>query len=250
MKKYYALTLMFCALLLVGACSSGGDGDDTPPPPPPTGGGDDDPMVIPDPTAATLIFPEDDTECNEGDPISDTESTVTFQWNASQNTDSYLVSLTNLNSGNSFNTVANTNEASITILRGTPYEWSVTSRANGTNETAQSALFRFYNEGPGIENYAPFPAEAISPSRGATLPANTTSVTLEWTASDVDNDIVEYEVFFGLEEAGNLDSLGTTTETTFNVDVSTGNVYAWRIQTVDSQNNASDSEEFLFRVDE
>lgn len=249
MKKYYTLAILLCALLLVGACSSSG-GDDDPSPPPPTGGGDDDPVVIPDPTAATLIFPEDDTECNEGEPISDTESMVTFQWNASQNTDSYLVSVTNLNTANSFNTVANTNEASITILRGTPYEWFVTSRATGTNETAQSAIFRFYNEGPGIENYAPFPAEAVSPIRGTTLPANTTSVTLEWTASDVDNDIVEYEVFFGLNEPGNLVSLGTTTETTFSADVSAGNVYVWLIQTVDSQDNASDSEEFLFRVDE
>ncbi len=248
MKKYYTLAILFCALLLVGACSSGGDGDDNPPPP--TGGGDDDPVVIPDPTAATLIFPEDDTECNEGQPISDTESTVTFQWNASQNTDSYLVTTTNLNSGNSFNTVANTNEAAITISRGTPYEWFVTSRANGTNVTAQSVAFRFYNEGPGIENYAPFPAEAVSPTRGATLPANTTSVTLEWTASDVDNDIVDFEVFFGLDEPGNLVSLGATTQTTFSVDVSSGNVYVWLIQTVDGQDNASDSEEFLFRVDE
>ena len=247
MKKYFKLTIMFCTLLLIGACSSSG-GDDTPPPP--TGGGDDDPVVIPDPTAATLIFPEDNTECNEGEPMSDIESTVTFQWNASQNTDSYLVTTTNLNTGDSFNTVANTNQAPITILRGTPYEWFVTSRANGTNVTAQSNPFRFYNEGPGIENYAPFPAKAVSPTRGTTFPINTTSVTLEWTASDVDNDIIAYEVLLGLDESENLISLGTTAENTYNVDVSAGNVYVWLIQTRDSQGNTSNSEEFLFRVDE
>jgi hypothetical protein len=236
------------SLFVLVACSSGGDDD---PPPPPTGGGDDDdPLVIPDPSAATLVFPEDDTECNEGEAISDTESTVTFQWNESQDTDSYSVTVTNLNTNQSFNTVSNTNEAAITILRGTPYEWFVTSRANGTNATAQSPSWRFYNEGPGVENYAPFPAEAVNPLRGATLPASTTTVTLEWAASDVDNDIVEYEVFFGTSDTADIPSVGTTAATSFDVDVQAGGIYVWMIETIDNQGNASSSEEFLFRVDE
>ena len=247
MKRYYFLTTLLLSLLLVGACGgSDGGGDDVTPPP--TGGGDDDPIEIPDPASATLIFPEDDSECNEGEPVNDIESIVTFQSSASENTDSYSVTITNLNTGNSFNTVANTNEAPITILRGTPYEWSVTSRANGTNATAQSSAFRFYNEGPGIENYAPFPAEAINPTRGATLGSNTTTVTLEWSASDVDGDIMEYDVFFGLQ--GNSSLQSTTTATSFEVSVVSGNIYEWSIDVVDSQDNASTSETFLFRVDE
>lgn len=247
MKKLYGLAIILMSLLVFGACSSSG-GDDDGPTPPPTGGGDDDPVVIPDPTAATLVFPEDDSECNEGDPISDEESVVTFQWNTSQNTDSYTVTLTNLNNGQSFTAVANTNAAPITILRGTPYEWSVTSRANGTNATAQSASWRFYNEGPGVANYAPFPAEAMNPIRGATLPSNTTSVTLQWSASDVDGDILGYQVFFGLQ--GNSISMGETTNTSFEVTVSSENIYEWSVEVTDSQGNASTSETFLFRVDE
>lgn len=247
MKKLYTISLLFLSLLVVGACSSSG-GDDDSPPPPPTGGGDDDPVVIPDPSAATLVFPEDDTECNEGEPVNDTESTVTFRWNESQNTDSYSVTVTNLNTNESFNTVANTNEAPITILRGTPYEWFVTSRANGTNETAQSAAFRFYNEGPGVENYAPFPAEAINPVRAATLASSTTSVTLEWSATDVDGDIENYEVFFGVQ--GSSTSQGVTSDTSLEVTVASGNIYEWSIVVMDAQDNASTSETFLFRVDE
>ena len=247
MKKFYAISMLFLFLLSLGACSSSGGDDDTSPPPP-TGGGDDDPVVVPDPLAATLVFPEDDTECNEGTAINDEESTVTFQWNESQNTDSYSVTITNLNTGNSFNTVANTNEASITILRGTPYEWLVTSRANGTNETAQSATFRFYNEGPGVENYAPFPAEAINPTRGITLPSSTTSVTLEWSASDIDEDIIVYEVFFGPQDS--IASQGATTDTTMELSVQSGNIYEWSIIVKDSQDNTSTSETFLFQVDE
>lgn len=247
MKK---LRLVFVSLFVLVALSCGGGSDDGggTPPPPPDSGGDDDPMTVADPSAATLIFPEDDTECNEGTVISDLESDVTFQWNASQNTDSYTITLTNLNNGASFDTSANTNEATITIARGTPYEWFVTSRANGTNVTAESSRFRFYNQGPGIENYAPFPAEAINPTRGATLNSSTTTVQLEWSASDVDNDIAGYEVFFGLDDE-DMTSLGIITETSFDVTVASGNIYEWRIKVNDEQNNSSTSEIFTFRVE-
>lgn len=243
--KLVFVSLMVLAVFSCGG-SDGGEGDDSPPPP--MGGGDDDPMTVPDPSAATLVFPEDDTECNEGVPLSAIESEVTFEWNASQNTDSYTVTLTNLNNGASFDTASTSDEATITIARGTPYEWFVTSRANETNVTAESAKFRFYNQGPGVEFYAPFPAEAVNPSRGATLSASTTTLNLEWSASDVDNDISDYEVFFALENQ-DLTSLGAVAEDSITVDVESGNVYVWQVKVNDVQNNSSTSELFTFRVE-
>ncbi|UJH66478.1 hypothetical protein [Allomuricauda sp. SCSIO 65647] len=220
------------------ACSSsGGDGDDSPPP--------DDPVAAP--TAATLVFPENNTECTEGNVISETRSSVTFRWNAAQNADSYELNVINLNTSVASRTTTANNEASFSINRGTPYEWFVVSRANGTTETATSSTFRFFNEGPGIENYAPFPAEAVNPARGANL-ASTATVTLEWSASDVDDDIEQYEVFFGTE-ANPTNSLGTTTDTSIaDVAVTSGNTYYWTVTTTDSQGNTSTSEVFQFRV--
>ena len=226
-------------LVLATACSSGGDD------PAPT---DNDPITIPDPAAATLVFPANDTECNEGAIVNDQQSTVTFRWNASENTDSYEVRLRNLDSNTSSTTQSNTNEADITILRGTPYEWHVVSKANNTSVTATSEAWRFYNEGPGVENYAPFPAEAIAPSRGANLVASTTSVTLQWEASDVDDDIVEFEVFLDTNEDPTT-SLGTITESTVSgVAVTSGNTYYWKVITKDGANNTSTSEVFGFKI--
>lgn len=246
MKKYSTLLLSFCSILFIVACSSGGGGDDPGPI-----GGNDDPDPIPAPSSATLVFPEDDTECNTGvvNPNDENLSTVTFEWNASQNTDSYTVTVTNLNTGSSMLTNSTNTEADITIERGVPFEWFVTSRAQGTSETAISATFRFYNEGEGIENYAPFPAEAVSPARGANIAA-TATVTLEWSASDVDDDIVEFEVFLnGGIEQDPTNSLGVTTETTLsNVGVNSGTTYYWKVVTTDSQGNTSTSEVFEFRV--
>jgi hypothetical protein len=232
-------------LLIVTACSSSSDNDDDNPPPP-TGGPEPEVLV---PAAATLVFPENNTECNTGvvDSTDDTKSSVTFMWNASQNTDRYSLTITDLNTNLNSNTNVDTNEATVTIDRGTPYSWSVTSRANGTTETATSAVFRFYNEGPGVENYAPFPAEAINPARGVNLPATTTVVTLEWSASDIDDDITGYEIFFG-NEANTTTSLGSVTETSIaDISVTTGTYY-WKVITSDSQGNTSTSEVFQFKV--
>lgn len=241
------ITLFMFALVLVGCGGSGGDDDS--PNPPTTGGNDDEPM-IPDPAAATLVFPEDNTECNTGiiNPNNTALSTVTFEWNASQNTDSYTVTVTNLNTNNSSFTNSTTNEADITLERGTPYSWFVTSRATGTTSTAISDTFQFYNEGPGIENYAPFPAEVVQPTQGENFPSGTTTVNLEWSGADIDNDITEYEIFFGTDPEP-TNSLGVQSGTVLaDLSVTTSTTYYWRVLTRDNFGNTSQSQIFTFRV--
>lgn len=222
-------------LFIISASCGGGN----------SGGNDDNPPPVPDPKAATLIFPANNETCNEGTIVNSTQSSVTFQWNASQDTDSYEVNLKNLSNNSITKTNTNTNQASITILRGTPYEWFIVSKASGTNKTAISSTWKFYNQGIGIENYAPFPAEVISPKRGVTISA--TNVSLKWTGSDVDNDINEYEIFFGTEPNPTT-SIGTTSDTTIETTTVSGNIYFWMVVTKDSQNNTSNSEIFEFKV--
>jgi len=236
MKHTYKITFL-CLLFLAASCGGGGNSG---------GGGDDGPEPIPDPKATTLVFPGNNEECNDGSIINDTQSSVIFQWNNSQDTDSYEVNLKNLSNNATTKTSANTNQATITILRGTPYEWFVVSKANGTNSTAKSGTWKFYNQGAGVENYAPFPAEVVSPNRGETIAAAAT-VSLKWTGSDVDNDISEYEIFFGTDTTPSV-SLGTTTNTSIDTALTTGTTYYWKVVTKDSQDNTSDSEIFEFKV--
>ena len=240
MKKLHfipKLLLTGCTIVLL---SCGGDGD----------GGDDgggDPNPIPAPLATTLIFPDNNEECTEGEVINPTQSRVVFEWNDSQNTDSYQVNLLNLNTGSSSLTSSTESSTPIILLRGVPYEWFVVSRANGTTETATSPTWRFYNAGPGISNYAPFPAQAVAPSRGATLSA-TSSVTLEWSGRDVDNDISSYSVSFGTENPPPVIESGIT-GTSLETDVQSGNTYFWQVATEDTAGNVTTSEVFVFRVE-
>jgi hypothetical protein len=225
---------------LLASCSGGGDGDTTAEP-------RSEPEPVQVPSAASLIFPTNNSECNEGEIISNSQSRVLFQWNASRNTDNYQVNLTNLNTNSTSRIPSREPEAEITLLRGVPYEWFVVSLANGTNETASSPVWRFYNAGPGISNYAPFPAVALAPSRGATIPA-AESVTLEWAASDIDDDISSYDLYFGTEDPPALLQEGLV-ETSFEAVITSGQTYYWEVETIDEAGNRTRSERFNFRVD-
>lgn len=240
MKVSYLRKVFLLFILVAGlvSCSnnSGGNTDDDP----------ITPSTILPPSSSTLIFPEDDTECNTGAVVNATQSNVTFEWNVSENTDIYELTLTNLNTNNFSRASSSANEITLLIERGVPYEWFVTSIGNETDETATSDIWRFYNEGQGIENYAPFPAEAINPKRGENI--STSLVTLEWEGSDVDDDITNYEVLFG-SEINPSTSLGQTSETSIeNIDVMANNTYYWQVISTDSRANTSNSEIFTFRV--
>ena len=106
---------------------------------------DEQPVVIVDPpTAANLIFPENNTECNDGEIVSDTETDVLFKWEEATNANSYILTITNLNLGTSreINTISN--EYLIRVLRGNAYSWSVKSKVVGSDEIAESEIWKFY----------------------------------------------------------------------------------------------------------
>ena len=210
------------------------------------GGGGDEPTPVPEPpVAATLIAPANNEACLNGVSVNSTQSTVTFSWSASKNTDSYSVVVKNLNSSQSttYNTTAV--DIDITLTKGEPYSWHVISKSGAVSQTAESSTWKFYLAGDGIVSYAPFPAGIVHPVPGSTV--NGTSTYLQWQGSDVDNDIVSYEVF--LDETDATTSKGTTASTKLeNVAVSSGKTYYWKVITTDSEGNTSDSGVFTFKV--
>ncbi len=238
MKKsitYIIWSLAFCLFNL--NCSSSG-GDDGP---------DSGPTEVDPPSSAVLAFPEQNSECTTGSNLTSTESTITFDWNDSNNTDSYELFVKNLDNQTTERFTSNISERSVTILRSTPYSWYVVSKNSGT-ETSQSATWKFYNAGEATSSYAPFPADLVSPALSETLSASITSISLEWKGEDVDNDIKEYDLFFGTTTNLNTKET-TTTNMNHTVTVSSGNTYYWKIITKDNQNNTSESQIFQFSIE-
>ena len=82
---------------------------------------------------------------------------------------------------------------------------------------------------------------------GLPLPNTTESITLEWEATDVDDDIQDYEIFLAInQESFNRWEFPNTN---FDIDVTSGNNYTWYVKTNDTQNNSSNSENFEPRVE-
>jgi hypothetical protein len=243
-KQLLYITIISLAL---SACS-GGDSGEPPNPPQPE---------VKIPTAASLVSPANNTECNEGTIVSADLSSVLFQWNPSENTNTYTLKVTNLNTNTTQEQSTSNTSQSMALLRGTPFSWSVISKSNSTTETAESGTFKFFNAGAPVENHTPFPAEAISPSRGATL-SDVTSITLEWESSDIDNDLASHTVKLlgtseALDQVDFSDEATTTYETTTaqsvsEVAVEAGKIYYWQVTSQDEEGNSATSEVFEFRV--
>lgn len=198
------------------------------------------------PTGVQLVFPFKDALCNEGINLTPTESTVFFEWEPNDNAEIYKLSIENLNTSaiEEYETVDFI--IPITINRAEAFRWFVAYDYQG--ETKTSALWNFYNAGPGVQTHAPFPAEIISPSMAQTINA-TNSVTLQWSGSDVDNDIIAYDVYFSENHPPNLISSDITANQ-LTVAVVPGNIYYWNVVTKDAAGNTSESNISQFRVSE
>lgn len=209
--------------------------------------GSDDPPPVPE--GANLVFPDQNSECTTGISVNETLSQVTFQWQTSSNTDSYTLSVVNLETNIPQTISTATTSASLSIVKGAPYSWSVTSLNSKSDQVATSATWLFYNAGSQT-TYAPFPAQLVGPVSGSTVQKNIDNeVVLVWQGADVENDISGFEVFFSTENPP-TSSVGTTEPNTmeFTVSVASDTVYYWKVITTDAEENNSDSGVFEFKV--
>jgi hypothetical protein len=202
----------------------------------------------PQPEKAILTFPVDNTICLEGKIISNTESLINFTWNSSNNTDAYEFSLKNLITGISVIKLVNTTNIEVSLLRNTPYSWFVSSISTKNAFIAKSDTWKFYNSGPGSISYSPFPAEIIAPKKDESIQQISGNINLEWKGSDVDGDIINYDIYFGSSLIPPIFISKTTNTTLKDVPVKENITYYWKVITRDSKGNLSDSGLYQFVV--
>jgi len=237
---YYFLYIL--SFVLIISCSAEDDsGTSTPPPttqqptPTPT-------PQVPAPGKSGLSAPENNEVCYEGEEVDDTNSSVTFSWEASSDTDSYDLQITNqeTNQTQTESGITSTSKA-VTLATDVSYSWKVVSKANDTSDTTSSHTWQFYLAGDGQENYAPFPATIISPTSGAAVDANNGNITLSWEGNDPDEgDSLNYTIYFdevdGLQDPQTANT--NITETSLEVEVESGTTYYWRVKTTDGKSSS------------
>src|SRR5210317_2276220 len=99
--------LVFISLAAMVAC--GGDGDDP--------GGSTAEEKLPE--KVTLIFPNNNEECNTGVQTSVTQSSVNFSWSAATNANSYQLIVVNLLNGSQLSQVVSATNADMVIKMNT-----------------------------------------------------------------------------------------------------------------------------------
>lgn len=191
------------------------------------------------PGQSMLSLPLNNQQCEVGE-VTDEMAVVTFSWEASSDTEKYNLEITNLITGNmTLNVGLPTNTTNVRLLRGYPYSWKVTSRNSG-DQVTESETWKFYLSGDGESNTVPFPATLLSPASGVTVTPTDGKVTLSWESSDSDGDNVTFTVFADTID-GNQDvpeEWKDITESSIDIDVQSGTIYYWHIETSDGVNTS------------
>ncbi|MCO5948695.1 hypothetical protein [Mucilaginibacter flavidus] len=204
--------------------------------------GDPKPLAQP-PVAALLVFPELNALCISGTITSSTESSVQLKWNPSANTDSYDVSIKNLLTQSTETHNTTQTQLNVSLLQNTPYSWQVISKSNANSSTATSDSWKFYNSGQGVVSYAPFPADGLTPALGQFVTVSASGqISLSWHGSDADNDIVNYDIYFGTDPNPPVIKQGSSTTSLDGVAAASKTKYYWKVVTFDSHGNSSTSD--------
>jgi len=175
--------LVYIALILgiTISCSKGGDDGGTPPAPKEN--------IVP--TVPVQLYPLNNTLC--------INNNVSFEWKASTDADgdalSYVVEVSESSSFTSlaFTAVSYSTAKLISLTKGKSYYWRIKAKDTKNGESAYSSVSQFLTEGEGVSNHLPFAPELVAPQLHAEIDG--TSTTLSWTASDVDNDDLTFDVY-------------------------------------------------------
>ncbi|MCH1454486.1 MAG: hypothetical protein L7U59_08745 [Flavobacteriaceae bacterium] len=194
-----------------------------------------------------LLYPENGSACLDGSIINDTQSKITFLWNASQNANEYEVEIINLNDNYSQKMLSKDRSLEVVLKHGEPYAWTVTAFVDDASITSKE--WKFYLAGNGIVNYAPFPPELISPRPSARVNLNSNGqVMLNWTSSDVDGDLETYELYMDQNDGSTLIQTFTEVENTIEIgiDADPDITYLWKVLAIDRDGNSSSSGVYSF----
>tara|TARA_S200000501_G_C20817108_1_gene741125 strand:+ start:352 stop:1047 length:696 start_codon:yes stop_codon:yes gene_type:complete len=203
------------------------------------------------PSAATLISPANDETCLDGTSINDSQNSVDFRWSSAANAISYELIVTNLLTQSSQTYPVASNQINVALSKSEPYNWSVKSIGEIGSIPSQSIQWKFYLAGDAVVNYAPFPAELISPPSGANItPGINNLLTLSWIASDVDGDLESFEVYLDENDASTLNKIldYQNREVSIEIEVANNTTYYWKIIAIDANGNQSNSGVYSFRT--
>lgn len=217
--------------------SCGGGGDDPPPPPPENKA----------PSTPVQVYPANNDLC--------IDNAVNFQWNASTdpNSGDVISYIVEVSKTSSFAVIVasktvSTTSTSISLEKGIAFYWRITAKDNKGLSSAVSSSNGFYTEGVGVSNYVPFSPVLVAPGLNATV--QTATANLQWSASDVDNDVLSYDVYFGTANPPTSVAASNQTATSYTTPALTASTtYYWKILVKDGKGGQTIGQIWSFKTD-
>ena len=113
---------------------------------------------------------------------------------------------------------------------GQDYYWRVQAIDSKNSKSEFSSVWAFYVEGEATTNHVPYIPSLIAPQMGTEV--NSTTIVLEWQATDIDNDPLLYDIYFGNSQNPELYQSGFT-QNSIEVSVSPNQAYYWKVNVHD-----------------
>lgn len=223
--------------VLVLSCGGGGSDDPTPTP---------QPTVNKAPSAPTQSAPTNNLLC--------IDNTVSFEWTASTDPDGDTVSYEiQIATDNQFTENLKTNTSSststsVSLDKGVAYYWRVRAKDSKNATSSYSSTFNFYTEGTGESNHLPFSPDVVKPTLNSIVQDAT--VTLEWTASDVDtSDTLTFDLYFDTVNPPTTKVSENQSETTYNQALESSKNYYWKVVVKDDKGGVAIGQVWGFKTD-
>ena len=132
--------------------------------------------------------------------------------------------------------------------KGTAYYWRVKATDSKNASSNYSATYSFYTEAEAVANHAPFLPQMVQPELNSFV--NTTTVTLKWTASDVDtSDVLVYDVYLGTTNPPTA-KVGTNLTTAFwaTTTLQATTNYYWKVIVKDNKGGETIGQVWNFKT--
>ena len=234
--------LIYIAIITIIVWSCGGGGDDPKPAPTPT----PTPVENKAPSTPSQVYPTNNLLC--------IDNAINFQWNAAVDPDGDAISyLLEVAVNNQFSpvehslTVTGTSK-DLSLEKGIGYYWRVKAKDSKNLEGSYSSVYSFYTEGNPETNHLPFSPELVQPDLNSVVQNST--VTLKWTASDVDtSDTLTFDIFFGTENPPTTKKGDNQTTNSLDFTVVASTNYYWKVVVKDDKGGEAIGQIWNFKTD-
>ena len=209
------------------------------------GGGDDSEPEVKNgaPTVPVLMLPVDNKLC--------VDNTVSFEWNESTDTDNdnitYLIEIA---TDNQFAQIIETaegtsNSKNIELQKNTAYYWRIKATDSEGLSSDYSSVHKFYTAGDAVVNHLPFAPELITPEANSAL--SNTTVSLEWDATDVDDDDLSYDIYLGTVNPPTEKISENNTTKTVVLSLEPAKEYFWKVIVKDGKGGETVGQVWKFK---